>query len=148
MNYNLVAIQLRVFVKRVCERTGKCDVGDPEHRIRHKRLYRCGHDFESRRGFGCEGSSTCYCYVPVLFPPDVFQTYIFEVAEVVPDPNTSSKRWYKLRLHCRDEAKGPVTAVCGMNGYLVSSMGQKVRDLGITLSLSNVIVVLDFRSRV
>lgn len=35
-------------------------------------------------------------------------------------------RWFKLRLLCRDEAKGPVTAVCGMDGYLVSSMGQKV----------------------
>jgi cleavage and polyadenylation specificity factor subunit 1 len=46
--------------------------------------------------------------------------------EVVPDANATSKRWYKLRLNCRDEAKGPVTAVCGLNGYLVSSMGQKV----------------------
>jgi len=31
-----------------------------------------------------------------------------------------------LRLRCRDESKGPVTALCGINGYLVSSMGQKV----------------------
>lgn len=54
------------------------------------------------------------------------QTYIFEVVEVVPDPSSRSKRWYKLRQDCRDDAKGPVTAVCGMNGYLVSSMGQKV----------------------
>ncbi|KAH0581631.1 hypothetical protein H2248_011332 [Termitomyces sp. 'cryptogamus'] len=53
-------------------------------------------------------------------------TYIFEIAEVVPDPAFSSKRWYKLRLRCRDDAKGPVTAVCGFSGYLVSSMGQKV----------------------
>ena len=36
------------------------------------------------------------------------------------------KRGYKLRLRCRDEAKGPVTAVCGIDAYLVSSMGQKV----------------------
>ncbi|KAG6812354.1 hypothetical protein H0H92_003254 [Tricholoma furcatifolium] len=53
-------------------------------------------------------------------------TYIFEIVEVVPDPAFSSKRWYKLRLRCRDDAKGPVTAVCGFSGYLVSSMGQKV----------------------
>ncbi|KAF8056614.1 CPSF A subunit region-domain-containing protein [Lyophyllum atratum] len=53
-------------------------------------------------------------------------TYIFEIVEVVPDPAVSSKRWYKLRLRCRDEAKGPVTAVCGFTGYLVSSMGQKI----------------------
>jgi len=36
------------------------------------------------------------------------------------------KRSFNLRLRCRDEAKGPVTAVCGIDGYLVSSMGQKV----------------------
>ncbi|KAG8903754.1 mRNA cleavage and polyadenylation factor subunit [Tulasnella sp. 403] len=52
-------------------------------------------------------------------------TYIFEVVEVVREPG-SLKRRNKLKLLCRDEAKGPVTAVCGMNGYLVSSMGQKV----------------------
>jgi cleavage and polyadenylation specificity factor subunit 1 len=55
------------------------------------------------------------------------QTYIFEIVEVVPDPSQNPKRWYKLRLLCRDDAKGPVTAVCGFQGYLVSSMGQKVR---------------------
>ncbi|KAL0957913.1 hypothetical protein HGRIS_000094 [Hohenbuehelia grisea] len=53
-------------------------------------------------------------------------TYIFEIVEVVPDPALAPKRWYKLRLRCKDEAKGPVTAVCGINGYLVSSMGQKI----------------------
>ncbi|TFK49248.1 hypothetical protein OE88DRAFT_1662681 [Heliocybe sulcata] len=53
-------------------------------------------------------------------------TYIFEVVEVVSDPGSSAKRLYKLNLRCRDEAKGPVTAVCGLNGYLVSSMGQKI----------------------
>lgn len=53
-------------------------------------------------------------------------TYIFEIVEVVPDPSLNPKRWYKLRLRCRDDAKGPVTAVCGFQGYLVSSMGQKI----------------------
>ncbi|KAF8970332.1 CPSF A subunit region-domain-containing protein [Flammula alnicola] len=53
-------------------------------------------------------------------------TYIFEIVEVVADPAVLPKRWYKLRLRCRDDAKGPVTAVCGFSGYLVSSMGQKV----------------------
>ncbi|KAG8954872.1 mRNA cleavage and polyadenylation factor subunit [Tulasnella sp. 424] len=51
-------------------------------------------------------------------------TYVFEVVEVVKEPG-SLKRRNKLKLLCRDEAKGPITAVCGMNGYLVSSMGQK-----------------------
>ncbi|KAH8089926.1 CPSF A subunit region-domain-containing protein [Cristinia sonorae] len=52
--------------------------------------------------------------------------YIFEVVEVVPDPSLGLKRLYRLKLHCRDDAKGPVTALCGMGGYLVSSMGQKI----------------------
>ncbi|KAI0938339.1 hypothetical protein AcW1_001910 [Taiwanofungus camphoratus] len=52
--------------------------------------------------------------------------YIFEIVEVVPDHNSSPKRWYRLKLQCRDDAKGPVTAVCGMDNYLVSSMGQKI----------------------
>jgi len=54
------------------------------------------------------------------------QTYVFEIVEVVPDPASDMKRSFNLRLRCRDEAKGPVTAVCGIDGYLVSSMGQKV----------------------
>lgn len=54
------------------------------------------------------------------------QSYVFELVEVVPDPSFSAKRWYKLKLRARDDSKGPVTAVCGLNGYLVSSMGQKV----------------------
>ncbi|KAH0834713.1 CPSF A subunit region-domain-containing protein [Lanmaoa asiatica] len=53
-------------------------------------------------------------------------TYIFEVIEVVPDPSFNFQRWYKLKLRVRDDAKGPVTALCGINGYLVSSMGQKI----------------------
>ncbi|KAG9018279.1 mRNA cleavage and polyadenylation factor subunit [Tulasnella sp. 427] len=52
-------------------------------------------------------------------------TYVFEVVEVVKEPG-SLKRRNKLKLLCRDETKGPVTAVCGLNGYLVSSMGQKI----------------------
>ncbi|THH10614.1 hypothetical protein EW145_g1206 [Phellinidium pouzarii] len=53
-------------------------------------------------------------------------TYVFDIVEVVPDPEKAPMRCFKLRMLCRDEAKGPVTALCGMNGYLVSSMGQKI----------------------
>ncbi|KAJ6612805.1 CPSF A subunit region-domain-containing protein [Mycena sp. CBHHK59/15] len=53
-------------------------------------------------------------------------TYVFEIVEVVPDLALAPRRWYKLRLRFRDDAKGPVTAICGFNGYLVSSMGQKI----------------------
>ncbi|PCH44667.1 hypothetical protein WOLCODRAFT_77692 [Wolfiporia cocos MD-104 SS10] len=52
--------------------------------------------------------------------------YIFQIVEVVPDAGTGPKRLYRLKLKCRDDAKGPVTALCGMNNYLVSSMGQKI----------------------
>ncbi|KAI0088958.1 CPSF A subunit region-domain-containing protein [Irpex rosettiformis] len=52
--------------------------------------------------------------------------YIFDIVEVVPDVSSGFKRWYRLKLLCRDEAKGPVTALCGMDNYLVSSMGQKI----------------------
>ncbi|KAF9031687.1 hypothetical protein BDZ89DRAFT_948625 [Hymenopellis radicata] len=55
-------------------------------------------------------------------------TYIFDIVEVVPDHSSAAapKRWYKLKLLCRDDAKGPVTALSGFEGYLVSSMGQKI----------------------
>ncbi|CAK5269347.1 unnamed protein product [Mycena citricolor] len=53
-------------------------------------------------------------------------TYIFEIVEVVADPALAPKRWHKLRLRFKDDTKGPVTALCGFNGYLVSSMGQKI----------------------
>ena len=52
--------------------------------------------------------------------------YIFEIVEVVAYASTNARRWWRLKLLCRDDAKGPVTFLCGMNGYLVSSMGQKV----------------------
>lgn len=57
------------------------------------------------------------------------QTYIFEIVAVVPDAH--SPRKFKLRLQCKDDAKGPVSAICAMNGYLVSSMGQKVHKTSI-----------------
>jgi cleavage and polyadenylation specificity factor subunit 1 len=66
---------------------------------------------------------------------DSSQTYIFEIVEVVPNASLAPKRWYKLRLRCRDDAKGPVTAMCGFNGYLVSSMGQKVCGIFLVLPL-------------
>ncbi|KAG8822864.1 mRNA cleavage and polyadenylation factor subunit, partial [Serendipita sp. 399] len=53
-------------------------------------------------------------------------TYIFDVAEVVQDTEAKGKRRHKLKLLCKEEAKGPITALCGINGYLVSSMGQKI----------------------
>ncbi|KAF8324281.1 CPSF A subunit region-domain-containing protein [Cantharellus anzutake] len=57
--------------------------------------------------------------------------YIFEIVGVVPQTDGSGR--YVLRLRCRDESKGPVTAICGINGYLVSSMGQKIFVRGFDL---------------
>jgi hypothetical protein len=74
--------------------------------------------------------SGMFCHCHALWP--IYsrnQTYIFETLEVVSDPNWTPKRWYKLRLRVKDDAKGPVTAVCGINGYLASSMGQKADRL-------------------
>lgn len=65
------------------------------------------------------------------------KTYIFEVADVVQDVKSRGQREHKLKLLCREEAKGPVTALCGMNGYLVSSMGQKVSDSAYCKSSSS-----------
>ncbi|KAG2029284.1 CPSF A subunit region-domain-containing protein [Suillus americanus] len=44
-------------------------------------------------------------------------------------------KWYKLKLRVKDDAKGPVTAVCGINGYLASSMGQKADRLFFVCAL-------------
>ncbi|KAF8318712.1 hypothetical protein DL93DRAFT_2225607 [Clavulina sp. PMI_390] len=50
--------------------------------------------------------------------------YVFEVVEVVGDEE--GKRQHKLKIRCRDDCRGPVTDICGMNGYLVCSVGQKI----------------------
>ncbi|CED82389.1 mRNA cleavage and polyadenylation factor II complex, subunit CFT1 (CPSF subunit) [Phaffia rhodozyma] len=52
-------------------------------------------------------------------------TYIFEVAEIVADP-ARPQHQHRLKLLCRDDSKGAVTAVAEINGYLVSSMAQKL----------------------
>lgn len=52
-------------------------------------------------------------------------TYIFDVVEVVPVPGDPASR-YKLRMLVKDDAKGPISSVTDMNGYLVVVMGLKV----------------------
>lgn len=65
-----------------------------------------------------------FLYIALRLTGNLRKVYVFEIVEVV--SALEDIRQYKLKLRCRDEAKGPVTALCGMNGYLVSSMGQKV----------------------
>lgn len=120
--------QVRVRAQRVCDMRRLYTVGDTEHGNGHKRLHRSQYDDQSRRRSRCEGSGMfCSCWrscSALIFN----QVYIFDIVEVVPDATAGFKRWYRLKLLCKDEAKGPVTALCGMDNYLVSSMGQKVRS--------------------
>lgn len=53
--------------------------------------------------------------------------YVFEIIEVVPEPGKPETNC-KLKLVCREEVKGTVSAICGVNGYLLAAQGQKVLD--------------------
>ncbi|PWN49464.1 hypothetical protein IE53DRAFT_142664 [Violaceomyces palustris] len=52
-------------------------------------------------------------------------TYIFDVVETVQDPQDPHDR-FRLKLLCKDDAKAPVTALADLNGFLVSTTGQKL----------------------
>lgn len=51
--------------------------------------------------------------------------YVFEVIEVVPEPGRPETN-RKLKLVVREEVKGTVSALCGINGFLLAAQGQKV----------------------
>ncbi|EGF98089.1 uncharacterized protein MELLADRAFT_96156 [Melampsora larici-populina 98AG31] len=51
--------------------------------------------------------------------------YVFEVIEIVPDPK-HPERNRGLRLRYHETTKACVTAVDGLNGYFIHTMGQKV----------------------
>lgn len=60
--------------------------------------------------------------------------YIFDIVQTVPDYSAAAtargiagKPGYKLKLIDREQSlRGPVTALCDLNGYLIHSVGQKV----------------------
>jgi cleavage and polyadenylation specificity factor subunit 1 len=56
--------------------------------------------------------------------------YVFEVIEVVPEPGRPETN-RKLKLVVREEVKGTVSAICGVNGYLLAAQGQKVMVRGL-----------------
>lgn len=51
--------------------------------------------------------------------------YVFDVVEVVPEVDKPEDR-YRLRNICREEVKAAATTLCEVDGYLLSSQGQKV----------------------
>ncbi|RPA88221.1 hypothetical protein BJ508DRAFT_410087 [Ascobolus immersus RN42] len=56
--------------------------------------------------------------------------YVFEVVEVVPEPGRPETN-RKLKLIVKEEVKGVVSALCGINGFLLAVQGQKTMVRGL-----------------
>lgn len=56
--------------------------------------------------------------------------YVFEVVEVVPEPGRPETN-RKLKLVVKEEVKGTVSAICGVDGFLLAAQGQKVMVRGL-----------------
>ncbi|SPO24157.1 related to cleavage and polyadenylation specificity factor, 160 kDa subunit [Ustilago trichophora] len=52
--------------------------------------------------------------------------YLFEVIEVVSSSKYQLGRDLRIKLVCRDDSRAPVTAIADLNGFLVSTCGQKL----------------------
>ncbi|KAJ7779545.1 CPSF A subunit region-domain-containing protein [Mycena olivaceomarginata] len=72
-------------------------------------------------------------------------TYVFEIVEVVPDPALAPKRWYKLRLRFRDDAKDPTIFVRAFDDDRL--VGVAFLDVGVYVTslrtLKNLLLVGD-----
>lgn len=55
----------------------------------------------------------------------LLQVYIFEIIEVVPEPDNPQTN-HKFKMLCFEDVKGSVTAICDVNGYLLTCVGPKV----------------------
>ncbi|RKP26676.1 CPSF A subunit region-domain-containing protein [Syncephalis pseudoplumigaleata] len=53
------------------------------------------------------------------------RVYIFDVMEVVPEPDRPQKN-HKLKLRCKEEVNGAVTVVDGIRGFLLTSVGRQM----------------------
>ncbi|KAG9306400.1 hypothetical protein G9A89_018283 [Geosiphon pyriformis] len=51
--------------------------------------------------------------------------YIFEIVEVVPEPDNPQSN-HKYKMLCFEDTKGSVTAMCDVNGYLLTCVGPKI----------------------
>ncbi|CAG8616381.1 1335_t:CDS:10, partial [Acaulospora colombiana] len=58
--------------------------------------------------------------------------YVFEIIEVVPEPDNPQTN-HKYKLLCHEEVKGSVTAICDVNGYLLTCVGPKEEPAKLVL---------------
>ncbi|CAG8532395.1 3944_t:CDS:10 [Paraglomus brasilianum] len=51
--------------------------------------------------------------------------YVYEIIEVVPEPDNPQTN-HKFKLLCFEDVKGSVSAICDVNGYLLTCVGPKI----------------------
>ena len=54
-----------------------------------------------------------------------FQIHIFEIIDVIPEPGRPETN-HKLKALKAEEVRGPVSAICALEGHLVVGFGTKV----------------------